>query len=79
MSLPTKIRGIKQPNWTDTLIWSIHSSGHAMARVNNDWRVSCAAMNGKDAVVWHKGAPFHRKYFNTLDEALAFLDYRPDA
>jgi hypothetical protein len=79
MSLPTKIRSISQPNWTDTLIWNILPSGRATADVDHDWRVSCAAVNGLDAVAWNKGTPFDRKYFTSIELALESLNYRPDA
>jgi len=75
--LPTKIRSIKQPNWTDELTWSVHQSGRCVADVDHDWRVSCD-VNGNDAVYWNKGTPFNRTYCATLVKALSALDYRPD-
>lgn len=78
MELPTTIRGIKYPNWTDTLRWT-NRNGWSMAEVDHDWRIW--VNDGADAVVVrHKGAPDHQKHlFNSLEAGLAFLDYRADA
>lgn len=77
MRLPGKIRSIKQPGWTDHLAWIISQNGRCVADVDHDWRISCT-VGGLDAVVWNKGTPFDRKYFPTVAEALASLDYRID-
>jgi hypothetical protein len=76
--LPTKIRSIKKPTWTDRLTWSVHQSGRCVADVDHDYRISCDA-NGNDAITWHKAHPFDRNYFPTVAGALESLDYRLDA
>lgn len=76
MDLPTTIRSIRQPNWTDTLSW-VTRNGWSMAEVDHDWRV-WVREDGKKAVVRNKG-DFVAHDFPDLPEALASLDYRADA
>lgn len=76
MDLPTKIRGIKQPTWTDTLTWGPVRDGLRTAEVDHDWRI-WVSDTGR-AYVRNKGWGKTDQFAN-LDEALAFLDYRVDA
>ena len=76
MDLPTKIRGIKQPTWPDTLTWIPIRDGMMMTAVDKDWRL-WVSDTGR-AYVRNKGWNQTDQFAN-LDEALAFLDYRVDA
>jgi hypothetical protein len=79
MSLPTKIRGVSRPEWTDTLVWlPAVAEGRFVAVVDQDWRVSVDG-DGSMVIAWHKGWPDRRQQFDTLAEALDSLDCRIDA
>lgn len=74
--LPTRIRSISNPRWTDSLRWTpiYQAQGDsAMAEVDHDWRIWVALPSGK-TTVRNKGEAVGRQ-FDTLAEGLESLDY----
>lgn len=72
--LPTTIQSISNNRWTDTLTWTVVDN-YAMAEVDNDWRIWVHTQT--DACVVRNKSELRGKQFATLEDGLAFLDYRP--
>lgn len=74
--MPTRIRSIRNPRWRDELRWTYTPTPSFMTDVDHDWRLWVNPYSG-GATVRHKGESAGR-FWNTLTEALAFLDYEVD-